>query len=116
MIFEVKDGSRRLFWTECPNLIPDKQERKQLRAAGLRLLLDGKPFSEKENAAGGVKSDMRFWVVHRYDTEEAIFEAIRTGQCKTEADVEAIAERFNDHVAWASNFASGLAQEDELEQ
>lgn len=61
------------------------------------------------------QSNMRFWVVHRYDTEEAIFEAIRSGQCKTEADVEAIAEQLNDRVTWASNFSGGIEQEDELE-
>ena len=47
MLFEVKDGDRRLYWTEHVDLIPDKQTRKQMRATGLRLFLDGKPFSRK---------------------------------------------------------------------
>lgn len=61
------------------------------------------------------QSKMRFWIVHRCDTEEAIIEAIRSGQCKTEADVEAIAEQRNDHVTWASNSLGGIEQEDEME-
>ena len=54
---------------------------------------------------------MRHWIVHRNDTVEAIIEAIRTGQCKSEADVEAIAEQFNDYVTWASDFTSEIEQE-----
>lgn len=46
MLFEVKRGDQRLYWTEHAHLIPDKKTRKQMRAAGLRHFLDGKPLSE----------------------------------------------------------------------
>lgn len=50
-LFEVKDGTRRLFWTEHESCIPSREIRKQMRSVGLRLFLNGKPFLEKEARA-----------------------------------------------------------------
>lgn len=48
MLFEVKDGARRLCWTEHRAAIPSKTVRRQLRAAGYKIYLDGKPFQENQ--------------------------------------------------------------------
>lgn len=45
-MFEVKRGHQRLFWTEEKSCIPNKATRKQMRATGLRLYMNGKPFTE----------------------------------------------------------------------
>ena len=50
---------------------------------------------------------MRFWVVQKQSTVEAIFDAIQAGQCTTENQVEAIAAQCGDCVTWASSWASG---------
>ena len=52
---------------------------------------------------------MRFWIVQKQRTVEAIFRAIEKGRCKTEAQVEAIAAKYNDCVTWASPWPSGEA-------
>ena len=44
---------------------------------------------------------MRFWIVKKQSTVNAIFRAIEKGQCETEAQVEALAARHNDCVTWA---------------
>ena len=44
--FEVKKDGRIWMWAEDPRAWPDKELRKDLRAAGYRLYLGGKPFKE----------------------------------------------------------------------
>lgn len=53
---------------------------------------------------------MRFWIVKKNKTVEAIFEAIENGSCTTEEHVEAIAAKYGDSVTWASHWASGLEE------
>ena len=43
---------------------------------------------------------MRFWIVQQQRTVEAIIKAIKTGKCKTEKQVEAIAAKYGDTVTW----------------
>lgn len=49
---------------------------------------------------------MRFWVVQKQSTVEAIFDAIEAGRCTNEKQIEAIAAQCGDQVTWASNWAS----------
>lgn len=51
---------------------------------------------------------MRFWIVQKNVTVEAILAAIDAGNCTTEEQVEAIAAQMDDTVSWASTWASGL--------
>ena len=44
--FEVKKDGRIWMWAEDPRAWPDKELRRDLRAAGYRLYLGGKPFKE----------------------------------------------------------------------
>lgn len=53
---------------------------------------------------------MRFWIVKKNKTVEAIFKAIENGTCTTEEQVEAIAAKYGDTVQWASTWASGLEE------
>lgn len=53
---------------------------------------------------------MRFWIVTKDETVEAIFRAIENGTCTTEEQVEAIAAKHGDSVTWASHWASGLKE------
>ena len=52
---------------------------------------------------------MRFWIVGKKATEDAIVIAIKAGICKTEQDVEALAAQYGDKVSWASD---GICSED----
>lgn len=58
---------------------------------------------------------MRFWVVKKYSTEEAISKAIENGTCTTEEQVEAIAAKYGDSVSWANGWASGLEEAEKNE-
>ena len=49
---------------------------------------------------------MRFWVVQKQRTAEAILAAIDAGNCTTENQVAAIAAQMGDAVSWASPWAS----------
>lgn len=49
-VFEAKSGERVLFWTQRPEAIPRRKVRAAMRAAGLKLFLDGKPFKEADAA------------------------------------------------------------------
>ena len=49
---------------------------------------------------------MRFWVVQKQSTAEAILAAIDAGNCITESQVEAVAAQMGDTVSWASPWAS----------
>lgn len=53
---------------------------------------------------------VRFWIVKKDETVEAIFKAIENGTCTTEAQAEAIAAAHGDTVKWASPSASGLEE------
>lgn len=44
---------------------------------------------------------MRFWIVQKQSTVNAIFRAMEKGRCKTEAQVGAIAAKHKDCVTWA---------------
>lgn len=50
---------------------------------------------------------MRFWIVKKDETVDAIFEAIENGTCTTEEQVEAIAAKYGDSVSWANGWNSG---------
>ena len=52
---------------------------------------------------------MRFWIVKKKTTEDAIVTAVKAGICKTEQDVEALAAQYGDKVSWASD---GICTED----
>ena len=45
---------------------------------------------------------MRFWIVQKQDTVEAIIHEIKMGTCTTEDEVESIAAQFCDTVTWVS--------------
>ena len=45
---------------------------------------------------------MRFWIVQKQDTVDAIIDAINAGTCTTESQVEAIAAQMDDTVAWTN--------------
>lgn len=51
---------------------------------------------------------MRFWIVQKDETVDAIFKAIENGTCITEDQVESIAAAHGDTVTWASAWASGV--------
>lgn len=51
---------------------------------------------------------MRFWIVQKDETVEAIFNAIENGTCTTEEHAEAIAAAHGDTVTWANGWASGV--------
>lgn len=47
---------------------------------------------------------MRFWIVTKNETVDAIIEALQAGTCTTEKEIEAIAAQFHDNVTWAKNW------------
>lgn len=59
---------------------------------------------------------MRFWVVQKQSTTEAILKAIDTGACTTEHQIEAIAAQMGDTVSWASPQVSSTEKECAMEK
>ena len=45
---------------------------------------------------------MKFWIVQKENTVDAIITAIKVGECTTESQVEAIAAQMGDTVTWAN--------------
>ena len=52
---------------------------------------------------------MKFWIVQKQSTADAIFAAIEAGGCTKEEEVEAIAAQLGDTVTWANLRVNGEA-------
>lgn len=52
---------------------------------------------------------MRFWIVQKQTTADAIINAVHAGVCQTETDVETLVAQYGDKVSWASE---GICSDD----